>query len=144
MEAVFFVVVASFLLAHADLLLGRVTAKAVGLVGGALQGFAVSKLRVPAFIVTLGGLSIFRGLALTMTSGQPMSGLGLELQVISACVLGGVSLTGGVGTMGGVIVGVLIMGVVQNVMSLLNIPPFYQYLVSYFRGCQWSKCTRCS
>jgi L-arabinose transport system permease protein len=65
-----------------------------------------------------------------MTSGQPNEGLGLELRVISACVLGGVSLSGGVGTMLGTIVGVLIMGMVQDVMNLLNIETFWQYVVS--------------
>lgn len=71
-----------------------------------------------------------RGAWARMTSGQPTTGQGLELQVISACVLGGVSLTGGVGTMLGVVVGVLIMGVAQNAMNLCNIPPFYQYVAS--------------
>ncbi len=65
-----------------------------------------------------------------MTSGQPSTSQGLELQVISACVLGGVSLTGGIGSMAGVVVGVLIMGIVNNVLNLLNVQPFYQYLVS--------------
>jgi L-arabinose transport system permease protein len=69
-------------------------------------------------------------LAARMTSGQPNTAQGLELQVISACVLGGVSLTGGVGTMLGVVVGVLIMGVVNNAMNLRNVPPFYQYVAS--------------
>jgi L-arabinose transport system permease protein len=68
-------------------------------------------------------------LASRMTSGQPNSMLGFELDVISACVLGGVSLAGGVGTILGVIVGVMIMGTVQNAMNLLNIPTFYQYVV---------------
>ena len=54
----------------------------------------------------------------------------LELQVIAACVLGGVSLTGGVGKMSNVIAGVFIMGVVQNAMNLKNVDPFYQYVVS--------------
>ncbi len=63
-----------------------------------------------------------------MTSGQPNTSLGLELEVISACVLGGVSLSGGVARIGAVIAGVLIMGLVQNAMNLLNIPPFYQYV----------------
>ena len=49
--------------------------------------------------------------------------------VISACVLGGVSLSGGVASISGVLVGVLIMGSVQNAMSLLNVPTFYQYLI---------------
>jgi L-arabinose transport system permease protein len=96
-----------------------------------LAGIAVARTKVTIFALQ-GMIAGLAGvvLAARMTSGQPMTAQGLELQVISACVLGGVSLTGGVGTMGGVIVGVLIMGVVQNVMNLLNIPPFYQYLVS--------------
>jgi L-arabinose transport system permease protein len=50
--------------------------------------------------------------------------------VISGCVLGGVSLTGGVGTISGMIVGVFIMGAVQNAMNLLNIPTFWQLVAS--------------
>lgn len=68
-------------------------------------------------------------LASRITSGQPNAAVGLELSVISACVLGGVSLAGGRATMSGVIVGVLIMGIAENVMNLLNIPAFYQYIV---------------
>jgi L-arabinose transport system permease protein len=68
-------------------------------------------------------------LASRMTSGQPNAGEGFELNVISACVLGGVSLMGGRASISGVLVGVLIMGTVQNAMSLMNIDAFYQYLV---------------
>ncbi|HTT70391.1 MAG TPA: L-arabinose ABC transporter permease AraH [Anaeromyxobacteraceae bacterium] len=64
-----------------------------------------------------------------ITSGQPNASQGFELDVISACVLGGVSLSGGLGTMVGTVVGVLIMGTVQNVLNLLNVPTFYQYVV---------------
>jgi L-arabinose transport system permease protein len=96
-----------------------------------LAGIAVTQTKI--IIFTLQGMMAgFAGviLASRMTSGQPATGQGLELQVISACVLGGVSLTGGIGTMTGVIVGVLIMGTVQNAMNLLNIAPFYQYVAS--------------
>ncbi|MBB4480461.1 L-arabinose ABC transporter permease AraH [Rhizobium etli] len=68
-------------------------------------------------------------LASRITSGQPNAATGLELSVISACVLGGVSLAGGRAPMSGVIVGVLIMGIAENVMNLLNIQAFYQYVV---------------
>jgi L-arabinose transport system permease protein len=68
-------------------------------------------------------------LASRITSGQPNAAVGLELSVISACVLGGVSLAGGRATMSGVIVGVMIMGIAENAMNLLNIPAFYQYIV---------------
>ncbi len=57
-----------------------------------------------------------------------MTSQGLELEVISACVLGGVSLTGGIGNMIAVVSGVLIMGAMQNAMNLLNVPAFWQYV----------------
>jgi len=91
----------------------------------------VPVVRIKILIFTLQGLvAAFAGLVLSarMTSGQPNTSLGLELEVISACVLGGVSLSGGVARIGAVVAGVLIMGLVQNAMNLLNIPPFYQYV----------------
>jgi L-arabinose transport system permease protein len=98
-----------------------------------LAGVPVTRIKVVIF--TLQGLvAAFAGLVLAsrMTSGQPNTSQGLELEVISACVLGGVSLSGGVARISAVIAGVLIMGLVQNAMNLLNIPPFYQYVA---RGC---------
>lgn len=94
-----------------------------------LAGIPVDRLKIIIFAMQ-GLVAAFAGIILAsrMTSGQPMSSQGFELEVISACVLGGVSLTGGVGTMGFVIAGVLIMGIVQNVMNLTNTPPFYQYV----------------
>jgi L-arabinose transport system permease protein len=95
----------------------------------------VPVVRIKVIIFTLQGLvAAFAGLVLAarMTSGQPNTSQGLELEVISACVLGGVSLSGGVARIGAVVAGVLIMGLVQNAMNLLNIPPFYQYVA---RGC---------
>lgn len=94
-----------------------------------LAGVRVDRIKIAIFALQ-GVVAAFAGLVLAsrMTSGQPMSSQGFELQVISACVLGGVSLTGGVGRMSFVIAGVLIMGIVQNAMNLLNIAPFYQYV----------------
>jgi L-arabinose transport system permease protein len=94
-----------------------------------LAGISVDRVKIIIFTVQ-GLVAAFAGIVLAsrMTSGQPMSSQGFELEVISACVLGGVSLTGGVGNMGFVIAGVLIMGIVQNVMNLTNVPPFYQYV----------------
>jgi L-arabinose transport system permease protein len=96
-----------------------------------LAGIAVARTKMIIFAMQ-GMAAALAGvvLAALMRSGQPMVAQGLELQVISGCVLGGVSLSGGVGSILGVIVGVLIMGVVQNVMNLMNIQPFYQLLVS--------------
>jgi L-arabinose transport system permease protein len=96
-----------------------------------LAGIAVAKTKIAVFTLQ-GMVAAFAGVVLAsrVTSGQPTAGLGLELQVISACVLGGVSLTGGVGTITGVIVGVLIMGVLENAMGLLNIQAFWKLVIS--------------
>lgn len=95
-----------------------------------LAGVRVEQLRV--WIFTLQGLvTALAGLimAARITSGQPNAATGFELDVISACVLGGVSLQGGKARIFGVVIGVLIMGTVENVMNLLNVDAFYQYLV---------------
>lgn len=94
-----------------------------------LAGIAVGRVKTIIFMLQ-GLMAGFAGVVLAsrMTSGQPNTSVGFSLDVISACVLGGVSLSGGVGTMTGVVVGVLIMGTVQNAMNLLNIPTFYQYV----------------
>ncbi len=95
------------------------------------SGINVPKIKIAIF--TLQGIvAAFAGviLAARISSGQPKTAEGLELQVISACVLGGVSLTGGVASMLSVIVGVFIMGTVSNAMSLQNIHWAWQYVVS--------------
>lgn len=95
-----------------------------------LAGVNVVNMRVWIFMLQ-GLVCAVAGvlLASRITSGQPNAATGLELSVISACVLGGVSLAGGRAAISGVIVGVLIMGIAENVMNLLNIQAFYQYVV---------------
>jgi L-arabinose transport system permease protein len=95
-----------------------------------LAGLPVMRLKITVFVLQ-GLVTGFAGvmLASRMSLGDPKTSVGLELGVISACVLGGVSLTGGVATISGVLVGVLIMGSVQDAMSLMNVPTFYQYLI---------------
>lgn len=195
----------------------------VGLLGGLLQGTAISKLKVPPFIVTLGGLSAFRGMALVFSQGQPISafreeyrylgqeligpvpipviiflgfaviafvvlrytkygrhiyavggnqeaarlsglnvdrlitsvyvisgffaglsgfllssrlnsaeqvaGVGFELTVIAGVVIGGTSLFGGEGGVFGSVVGVLLIGVLGNGLTLLNVSSYYQQIL---------------
>src|ERR1700733_6593808 len=95
-----------------------------------LAGINVVRTRVWIFMIQ-GAVAALAGviLASRITSGQPNSAQGFELNVISACVLGGVSLMGGRATISGVLIGVLIMGTAENVMNLLNIDAFYQYVV---------------
>ena len=95
-----------------------------------LAGIEVARIKIlvfgmQGFVAGMAGVL----LAARMSLGDPKTAQGLELGVISACVLGGVSLSGGVATISGVLVGVLIIGSVQDAMSLLNVPAFYQYLI---------------
>ncbi|MBL8789763.1 MAG: ABC transporter permease [Rhizobiales bacterium] len=54
--------------------LAALAAIAVGLAGGYIQGFAITRFKVPPFVVTLGGMSVFRGAALLFAAGGPISG----------------------------------------------------------------------
>lgn len=76
----------------------------------------------------LGGLSgiIFVG---RLSSASPLGGTGYELDIITAVVLGGATLVGGRGTIFGTVLGVLIVGVINNGLDILNVPSFYQYLI---------------
>ena len=204
--------------------LALLAALAVGIAAGAAQGFTIAKLKVPPFVVTLGGLTVFRGLTLMLSEGGPISGftpdynywgqgrvdllfienvpvpallfivaavdraaraalhavraarlcdgrqpggsepqrhphrigssspstsssascaglagfllsarlgsaeavagIGFELAVIAAVVIGGTSLFGGVGGIVGTVVGVLLIGVLTNGLVLLNVSSF--------------------
>ena len=68
-------------------------------------------------------------LAARLYSGQPNVGEGFERDAIAASVLGGTSMGGGVGTLGGTVIGVLIIGVLNNGMNLLRIDTYWQYVV---------------
>jgi ribose transport system permease protein/inositol transport system permease protein len=203
--------------------LAFLAAVAVGMAAGALQGWAITRLRVPPFVVTLGGLTAFRGLALLLSGGGPISGfseaytwwgqgrigpvpvpvlvfllfaviahlvlrqtrfglhvyavggnpsaaelngvavrrvtwlvyvivgfccgvatfllsarlssaeavagVGLELDVIAAVVIGGTSLFGGVGGVLGTVVGALLIGVLRNGLVLMNVSSFIQQIL---------------
>lgn len=95
-----------------------------------LAGVPVVRTKVIIFVLS-GLVSAIGGIILAsrMTSGQPMTSIGFEMTVISACVLGGVSMKGGIGKISYVVAGVLILGTIENAMNLLNISPFAQYVV---------------
>jgi ribose/xylose/arabinose/galactoside ABC-type transport system permease subunit len=64
-----------------------------------------------------------------LNSAQPIAGMMYELDAIAATVIGGTSLMGGVGTLGGTLVGALIMGVLRNGLNLLGVSSFLQQIV---------------
>jgi ribose transport system permease protein len=93
-----------------------------------LSGIQVSQTKILTFTL-MGLLSALAGiLSLAfLPSGQAgRTGVGLELDVIAAAIVGGASLSGGEGTILGTILGVLIIGVLRNGLILLGISPFWQ------------------
>lgn len=67
-----------------------------------------------------------------MMSGQPSVGDGYEFDAITAAVVGGTSFTGGIGTVGGTLIGSIIVGMINNVLNLLNVSTQYQLIVKGF------------
>jgi ribose transport system permease protein len=95
-----------------------------------LAGIKVKAATTGVYVVT-GLLAGLAGVALAtrLDSSQPSAAVGLELDVIAAVVIGGASLSGGVGKIPGTIVGVLIIGVLRNGLNLLAVSPFVQQVV---------------
>ena len=94
-----------------------------------LAGVRVDRVKLAAY--TLSGLAAAVGsLVITsrMNTGSPIAGSFYELDAIAAVVVGGASLSGGRGTFIGTFFGLLILGAIANVLNLLNVSPYFQYL----------------
>ncbi|MDR0518664.1 MAG: ABC transporter permease [Clostridiales Family XIII bacterium] len=96
----------------------------------ALAGLSVSRIKLQVFVI---GNILFSISAIILTSrldsGQAIAGVGMEMTVIAAVILGGVSLNGGIGSLTGAIIGVLILGVLQNGLVLMDVNTFYHDIV---------------
>lgn len=119
-------VIAYFVLNHTTF--GRYIYAVGGNKGAAkFAGLPVEKIKVSVYIIG-GVLSMLSGvmLASRMASAQPTAGDGFEMTVISAIILGGVSLAGGIGSITGALIGMLILGVLQNALTLMDVNSFWQ------------------
>jgi ribose/xylose/arabinose/galactoside ABC-type transport system permease subunit len=96
-----------------------------------LMGLDVSGVTVAVYALS-GTLAAVAGLIMAgkLSAGSAEAGSGLELPAIAAAVLGGTSLFGGTGSIGGTLVGALILSVVFNGLVLLGVPFFYQLVVT--------------
>lgn len=94
------------------------------------SGINVAKVKffVHAFSGLMAGIAGVV-LASRMYSGQPTAGDGAEMDAIAAVVVGGTSMAGGSGKIGGTIIGGLIIGVLNNGLNLMNVNSFWQYVV---------------
>ena len=86
------------------------------------------KIGIYTFAGLLAGLA---GIVVSsrISSGQPGLGVGYELDAITAAVIGGTSLSGGIGTVWGTVVGALIIGVLNNSLDLLNVSAYWQQIM---------------
>lgn len=95
-----------------------------------VSGVPIIKVEITVFTIT-GFLSAFAGLVLAsrMYSGQPAVGSGYELDAIAACVLGGVSMSGGRGRISGTVIGAMVIGIISNGLNLMGVSSFWQSIV---------------
>jgi rhamnose transport system permease protein len=102
---------------------------AVGTNPDAAQFAGIRKERIIFLVYLLSG--VMCGLAAVLwasrfESAQTNTAVGFELQTVAASVVGGVSISGGVGTVPGVLLGALLLGIIQNSLTLIRISPFWQ------------------
>ncbi|MBN2617296.1 MAG: ribose ABC transporter permease [Spirochaetales bacterium] len=97
------------------------------------SGIKIKNITIAVYAL-IGLLSAICGIVLSarMYSGQPTVGNGFELDAIAAVVLGGTSMSGGVGNLGGTLLGALVIGVLNNGLNLLNINSFWQLIIKGF------------
>lgn len=96
-------------------------------VAARLAGIRTARQLFYVFALT-GLMAGLAGLVLTaqLRAASPVSGLGLELSVVAAIILGGASLSGGRGTIVGTVLGILILGTLNNGMTIMNVSSFWQ------------------
>ena len=95
-----------------------------------LSGINVARTKLAVFAIN-GLMVAVAGLVLSsrLGAGSPSAGNIAELDAIAACVIGGTSLAGGVGSVAGAVMGAFIMASLDNGMSMMDVPTFWQYIV---------------
>jgi ribose transport system permease protein len=95
-----------------------------------LSGIRVNRYKWAAYII-ISGLCAFAGIITAGRSGvgSPIVGSGMEMDAIASCVIGGASLSGGRGNAFNVLMGALILGMIGNIMNLMNIAGYPQQVI---------------
>ncbi|HCT92530.1 MAG TPA: ABC transporter permease [Lachnospiraceae bacterium] len=136
---VFTIPVSVWLMLIAMLVFGFILAKtkfgrSVYAIGGSAEAARLAGLNpqriVTVCFVLIGVLTSVGGIvfASRMNAGQPAANINLEFDAITAVILGGVSFSGGVGTMGGTILGVFLIQAFNTGLTMINVQSFWQYV----------------
>jgi ribose transport system permease protein len=133
MQLVFFIIIAAiawFILSYTNFGF-RIFAVGGSAKAARVSGISVNNVKISAFVLMglLAAVAGILGLAFLPSSQAGRTGIGLELDVIAATIVGGASLSGGEGTILGTILGVLIIGVMRNGLVLIGVSPFMQELM---------------
>jgi ribose transport system permease protein len=102
-------------------------------VAARLAGIPTHRVILATYVICT-VMATLAGLILTarLESAGPRAGVGVELTVIAACVIGGASLFGGTGSIAGTLLGVVLISLVSNAINLLGVPPAWDDLVKGF------------
>ncbi len=94
-------------------------------------GIDVGRTQFAAFVLAgaLAGLTGYLWVARYAVAYVDIAG-GFELDVIAACVIGGISIAGGIGSVGGAVLGALFLGVIKNALPVVDVSPFWQMAIS--------------
>ena len=94
-------------------------------------GIDVGKTKFYAFVIAgaVAGLCGYLWISRYVIASVEVAG-GYELTIIAACVIGGVSIAGGIGSVAGVLLGAIFLGVINNALPVINISPFWQMAIS--------------
>lgn len=109
--------------------------RSVYAIGGNLEASSLSgirtKLNTMYIFIISSGLAAVAGMILTarLDAATPSAGDAMELDAIAACIIGGTSMSGGIGNIPGVIIGALVMASLDNGMSLINLENYWQFVV---------------
>ena len=95
-----------------------------------ISGINIDKVKISVYVIS-SLMAVLSGLILTsrLNSAQPTAGVAYEMDAIAAVVLGGTSMAGGSGSLTGTLIGILILGVLNNGLNLLGVSSFYQQIV---------------
>lgn len=96
------------------------------LAGINVRNFKLLLYGINGLFVTIAAMTMLARLG----TGAPVMGLGKEIEVIAAVVVGGTAMSGGKGNIWGTVFGVLVLGIISNALNILGVSPHYQYIIS--------------